>query len=96
MPHSVVRRVETDEFKKSFERPAVIFGQRNKLTAEGPFLDLLRQFQNELDNCSVLTVIGYSLRDAHINTYISKWLNESADKKIRVVDPNFEKSDVDY
>lgn len=96
MSHSIIRRVETEEFKTGFERPAVIFGQRNKLTAEGPFLDLLRQFQNELERSTVLTVIGYSLRDLHINTYISKWLNESADHKIRIVDPNFEKSDVDY
>lgn len=96
MPHSVIRRVETGAFKNSFERPAVIFGQRNKLTAEGPFLDLLRQFQNELDKSLLLTVIGYSLRDLHINTYISKWLNESPDKKIRVIDPNFDKSEVDY
>lgn len=96
MPHSIIRRVETDAFKTSFERPAVIFGQRNKLTAEGPFLDLLRQFQNELENSTVLTVIGYSLRDLHVNTYISKWLNESVDHKIRIVDPNFESSDVNY
>lgn len=96
MPHSIIRRVETDSFKNSFERPAVIFGQRNKLTAEGPFLDLLRQFQNELEKSSVLTVIGYSLRDLHINTYISKWLNESESHKIRIVDPNFENSDVEY
>jgi hypothetical protein len=96
MPHSIIRRIETDAFKTSFERPAVIFGQRNKLTAEGPFLDLLRQFQNELEHSTVLTVIGYSLRDLHVNTYISKWLNESVDHKIRIVDPNFEDSDVDY
>lgn len=96
MSHSIICRVETESFKNNFERPAVIFGQRNKLTAEGPFLDLLRQFQNELDKSTVLTVIGYSLRDAHVNTYVSKWLNESPNKKIRIVDPNFENSDVDY
>lgn len=83
-------------FRVAAETPMVIFGQRNKLTAEGPFLDLLRNFQNELEKSNILTVIGYSLRDKHINTYISKWLNESADNKIRIVDPNFEKSDVVY
>lgn len=96
MPHSVIRRVESESFKKSYERPAVVFGQRNKLTAEGPFLDLLRQFQNELEDSELLTVIGYSFRDPHINTYISKWLNESATNKIRIVDPYFEISDVEY
>jgi hypothetical protein len=96
MTHSVIRQTSTEEFKSSSERPAVIFGQRNKLTADGPFLDLLRQFQNELDASKVLTVIGYSLRDDHINTYISKWLNETIDHKLRIVDPSFGDSDVDY
>lgn len=96
MKHSVIRRRESEDFKTNYEKPAVIFGQGNKLTAEGPFLDLLRNFQNELEKSDVLTVIGYSLRDEHINTYISKWLNETVDNKIRIVDPNFEKSDVDY
>jgi len=96
MSHSVIRQTATEEFKSSSERPAVIFGQRNKLTADGPFLDLLRQFQNELDASEVLTVIGYSLRDDHINTYISKWLNETIDHKLRIVDPSFDDSDVQY
>jgi NAD-dependent SIR2 family protein deacetylase len=96
LSHSVIRQTATEQFKSSVERPAVIFGQRNKLTAEGPFLDLLRQFQNELDNCDLLTVIGYSLRDDHINTYVSKWLNETTDHKLRIVDPSFGNTEIAY
>jgi hypothetical protein len=96
MSHSIIKQTSSDEFKTSVERPAVIFGQRNKLTSEGPFLDLLRHFQNELENCDLITIIGYSLRDDHINTYVSKWLNESAEHKLRIVDPSFGNADVEY
>jgi hypothetical protein len=79
-------------------RPAVIFGQRNKLTAEGPFLDLLRAFQQELwkPETHTLTVVGYAFRDPHINTYISEWLNASSTNKIRIINPGLEESDEDY
>jgi predicted CoA-binding protein len=73
----------------------VIFGHRNKLTAEGPFLDLLKQFDEQLQQTDILTVIGYSFRDPHINFYISKYLNQY-EGKIRIVSPNFETSDVKY
>jgi NAD-dependent SIR2 family protein deacetylase len=75
--------------------PMVLFGHRNKLTAEGPFLDLLKQFDEQLQQSDLLTVIGYSFRDTHINFYISKYLNQYRGK-IRIVDPNFETSDVEY
>lgn len=99
LPHSEIR------FKSHFDEklsttvlvytPMVIFGQRNKLTAEGPFLDLLKQFDEQLQQTEILTVVGYSFRDPHINFYVSKFLNRYGGK-IRVVDPNFETSDVEY
>lgn len=99
LPHSKIR------FKSHFdeklptsilvETPMVIFGQRNKLTAEGPFLDLLKQFDEQLQQTEILTVVGYSFRDPHINFYISKFLNRYGGK-IRIVDPSFETSDVEY
>lgn len=98
MPHRQIRYKEHFEepegFGVSVEFPLVIFGHHNKLTAEGPFLDLLKQFDIELSKTNLLTVIGYSFRDPHINFYISKYLNR--DNRIRVVIPNFEKSDVEY
>lgn len=77
------------------ETPMVIFGQHNKLTAEGPFLDLLKRFDEELQRTSVLTVVGYSFRDSHINFYISKFLNQYGGK-IRIVDPGFKTSTIKY
>lgn len=89
MPQSAIRRVAAVEFRQQQFgfRPAVVFGHRNKLTAEGPFLDLLRAFQHELSGCELLTVVGYSFRDEHVNEFISHWLNENAARKLRVIDP---------
>lgn len=90
MPHSVIRQVDATQFDKSRFRPAVVFGQRNKLTAEGPFLDLLRAFQHELSRSDILTIVGYSFRDDHVNEYISQWLNQSRERKIRIINPQFD------
>ena len=90
MPAVAIRQLEAAEVKRLDLRPAVIFGNRNKLTAEGPFLDLLRSFQNELENSSVLTIVGYSFRDPHVNVYISQWLNGDATRVLRIINgPNF-------
>lgn len=99
LPHSKIRfKTHFDEKLPTsilVETPMVIFGQRNKLTAEGPFLDLLKQFDQQLQETERLTVVGYSFRDLHINFYISKFLNRYGGK-IRIVDPSFETSDVEY
>jgi hypothetical protein len=58
------------------------------LTAEGPFLDLLKAFNDELEGADTLTVIGYSFSDPHINVYIGDWLNRSETHLLRVVDPS--------
>jgi hypothetical protein len=90
MPAVKIRQLEPKEVKNRDLRPAVIFGNRNKLTAEGPFLDLLRSFQDELAHSQTLTVVGYSFRDPHINVYISQWLNGDANRILRIVNgPNF-------
>lgn len=96
MPHSVIRKIEPAEVKQVRHHPAVIFGHRNKLTAEGPFLDLLRSFRQELQAVDRLTVVGYSFRDPHVNEYISQWLNGGENRRLRVVDPNFESSRAGY
>jgi hypothetical protein len=83
-----VRQVSPEDVAKNLH-PAVIFGEKNKLTTDGPFLDILREFAKELDNSQLVTVVGYSFADAHINEYIGRWLNASPQNKLRVIDPNF-------
>lgn len=85
LPHQITKKVSAERIKEIGFKPAVIFGQRNKLTAKGPFLNLLRTFEQELDDSERLTVIGYSFRDEHINEFIAKWLNEDQNKKLRII-----------
>jgi hypothetical protein len=100
MPHRKIRYIEhyRDRLRMTVavETPMVIYGQRNKLTTEGIFLDLLRQFDEELSNSDLLTAIGYSFRDEHINFYIGKFLNRNENNRIRIVMPDFEISTVDF
>ncbi len=97
MPHSIICQVDRDQIRAPHLQPAVIFGQHNKLTADGPFLDLLQTFRQELSQASKLTVVGYSFRDPHINVFISQWLNASRDHAIRIVNgPDSEKKPVKY
>ncbi len=90
MPLNCVQQIDPATKINEGYRPAVIFGQRNKLTAEGPYLDILRTFRDELEKSSILTVVGYSFADMHVNEYISRWLNADTQRKIQVVDPKFE------
>ena len=53
MPTVKIHQLEPEDVKRPELRPAVIFGNRNKLTAEGPFLDLLRAFQDELAESAI-------------------------------------------
>jgi hypothetical protein len=93
MPHTIVRlRTLADRPT----RPAIVFGQRNKLRPDGPFLDLLREFREELKRSSHLVVIGYSFRDAHINQYIADWLNDDTRNTINAIDPGFANSDQQF
>jgi len=99
LPHRLIRTKSHFDEKLPLtvlvETPMVIFGRHNKLTAEGPFLDLLKRFDEQLQKSDLLTVVGYSFRDSHINFYISKFLNQYGGR-IRIVEPGFKASNVDY
>ncbi len=66
-------------------RPAIIFGQGNKLTAEGPYLELLGLFRNDLEQHDHLLVIGYSFRDDHINHYIARWFLRRPERCVTIL-----------
>jgi hypothetical protein len=66
-------------------RPAVIFGQGNKLTTEGPYLELLRLFRSDLDEHDNLLTVGYSFRDPHINQYIAQWFNDEPNRRVIIL-----------
>lgn len=81
-----------DPKKDAREAPAVVFGQRGKLRSHGPYLPMLRAFDEMLSNADRLLVVGYSFRDDHINASIRKWLNMSPEHAIVIVDPAFSES----
>ncbi len=69
-------------------KPIIVFG-RDKLRASGPFLDLLREWETQIQEFNILLVVGYSFRDDHINETISRWLNENSDRQLYIVDPGW-------
>lgn len=84
--HDVVVQVSQDQFSKTAYRPALVFGARSKLTAKGPFLDLLHTFRNRLGEQQELITIGYSGRDEHVNEVITRWLVGDRHRRLVVVD----------
>ncbi|MEO9236754.1 MAG: SIR2 family protein [Jatrophihabitantaceae bacterium] len=69
--------------------PFLLFGRREKLRPEGPFLDLRAEFARRLRRCRFLMVVGYSFSDDHVNELIAHWVNSHADRILVVVDPDF-------
>jgi len=69
------------------KKPALIFGAGNKLRAGGPYLELLRQFEDSLSRSDALLVVGYSFRDDHVNALVTNWLNSERANRIVVLDP---------
>ncbi len=85
LPREVVRVV--DDPVGDDRQPVVVFGQRGKLRAEGPFLSLLAELENALVAAQQLVVIGYSFRDDHVNELIRRWSAEDISRTMLVVDP---------
>lgn len=88
LPYQIIQQVDPDSTDQNGFRPAVLFGGKNKLTAKGPFLSLLRSFEMQLEKSEALTVIGYSFRDDHVNEFISNWYNGDPSRRIRIINPN--------
>lgn len=85
--------VQTDDAVKERRPPAVVFGNRSKLTAKGPFLSLLAEFERILDGTDNLITIGYSFRDEHVNEVIRRWSSGDLSRRITIVDPGLTPQD---
>jgi hypothetical protein len=75
-------------------KPAVIFGGRNKLTADWPFFDIFWHWRNSLEDADTIWVIGYSFRDEHVDAVLLNWLGSDSSRRLVIVDPSFQDSDV--
>ncbi len=85
--HFPRRTLSVSEEPGARQKPALVFGQRGKLRADGPFLGLLAEFERQLAESTRLIAIGYSFRDDHVNELITRWAAEDASRTILVVDP---------
>jgi hypothetical protein len=66
----------------------LVFGSRNKLRPDGPFLSLLSEFEDQLSKSDRLIVVGYSFRDEHINEVIRRWTRDDKERTIALIDPD--------
>jgi hypothetical protein len=76
-----------DEPMSEDDQPVLVFGLRNKLSPDGPFLSLLREFEDKLSECHHLIVAGYSFRDEHINEIVRRWTRDDQTRFITLIDP---------
>lgn len=86
LPHDVVKQIDAEKMTRPKHWPGVLFGGGNKLTAHGPFLELLRTFRQRLADHDELVVIGYSFGDDHVNDAIFRWMNGNPLSRIVIID----------
>jgi NAD-dependent SIR2 family protein deacetylase len=96
LPFQVIEKVNPDLEQQRNFHPAVIFGGKNKLTAKGPFLSLLRAFDRELSKSEVLWIIGYSFHDEHVNEFITNWFNGNPARVVRIINPKPDSLNTDF
>jgi hypothetical protein len=88
LPHQGIHGV--DDPRTETQPPVLAFGGAGtKLKAEGPFVSLLLEFEDQLRNAENLLVIGYSFRDDHINHAIVRWSHFSTGRRLLVIDPDW-------
>lgn len=85
MPAPTVIRV--GDLQSGGRDPVLVFGSRNKLQPDGPFLSLLAEFEDKLSECDQLVVVGYSFRDDHVNEVIRRWAHDDESRTLSLVDP---------
>ncbi len=72
--------------------PLIIFGSYSKMLSFDPFLYILSNFRQKLEEATIFVVIGYSFHDKYINNLLIQQLSQNTDedkpKKLLVVDPD--------
>lgn len=74
-----------------FDREPFLFGGEPKLTAVGPYIEMLATFRRWAVRASHVIVIGYSFRDHHINESLSRAFKNREERSLMttltIVDP---------
>lgn len=71
----------------SNSRPALIFGQSQKLSAEFPYFETFLAFREALSVSISCLVIGYSFRDAHVNALLRSWFTTQRARELAIIEP---------
>lgn len=79
----------SDYYFLSQPEPAMIFGARQKLRADGPFLAMLFEFSRWISAAEHLVIVGYSFRDDHINVILNEWVASRPQARLSIIDPGF-------
>lgn len=69
---------------------AIVYGRRDKLRPDGPFLQLLEEFRATLWRSNRLLVVGYAFGDDHINRIVHRWMAQDRGRQVALVDPYFQ------
>lgn len=85
------RHENAETIQGELTRPLLIFGTAHKLSAREPFLTLAYHFSQRILQTRVLSIVGYSFGDDHVNQIIEQGLRRNQDLRIIVVSPSAEK-----
>ena len=81
------RHREAELFERA-QRPLIIFGTDQKLTAREPYLSLFYAFSTTLLRSDIVIVIGYSFGDQHLNEILVQRFKDNRRQRMLVVGPN--------
>jgi len=81
--HEIAQSIQSDE-----TRPWLIFGTAHKLSAREPFLTLAYHFSQRVLKAKVLSTVGYSFGDEHVNQIIEQGMKKNSSLRIIVVSPD--------
>ncbi len=94
LPHHIIELLSDEDMEKDggTYQPAVIFRAEKQLTRRGPYLDIFRAFQRSLTAATGLLWLGtHSAMSTSIYICLSG-LNADQCRKIRIVDPSFDRN----
>lgn len=78
---------DEDDYGYGQERlPWIVVGDREKLSTDGPMLNLMRAAEDALSTASNLVIVGYSFGDRHVNNMVRDWMLGEPARTLVLVD----------
>jgi len=86
----------TERASDQRRRPCIVFGEGNKLNAQGPYLALFAEFKARLAAADSVLIVGYSFRDGHVNAVLKRWVTRKPEARIIVLSPSIQERAIDW